>query len=100
MLINLKKILELSKAIKQQCDCDLWEEMEASQTIRAELMHELDVKSAPSSADDIDKCRSLSLEIQKINDEILLLSQNNKSNLLDEIRRSNKSKKMSNAYGK
>ena len=54
----------------------------------------------PERQDDIDKCGALSLELQKLNEEIISLSQANKHKLFEEIRRNNKSKKMSDAYGK
>jgi hypothetical protein len=100
MLIILKKILKLTQVIVQQCNDEQWENMEASQTKRATLMAELEITATPSTAEDIDKCKLLSFDIQKLNDKILQLSKKNKHALFDEIRLSNKSKKMNTAYGK
>ena len=100
MLITLENIFKLTQLIIQQCNDEEWEKMEASQALRVKQMAELDTRDTPSDATDIDKCRSLSLEIQKLNNEILRLSEKNKHAVFDEIRRSNTSKKMNTAYGK
>ncbi|MEH6442285.1 MAG: flagellar protein FliT [Oceanospirillaceae bacterium] len=97
---RLNEVLAISRQILEQSKVQEWDEVEALQSKRASLTQTLQTIPVPVAQQDIDSCANVSFQIQTLNDEILLLSQTNKQNLYEDIKRNNKSKKMSTAYGK
>ena len=98
MFNTLTQTLHLSRDILEKCQNDEWDKVEALETARAKLMHPLASLPAPNDSTSAEGCRKMAIEIKTLNQEILLLTQQNKQQLLDEIRVNNKSKRMLNAY--
>lgn len=100
MLNTLTKTLQLSRDILEKCQKNAWQDVEKLQAERSQLMASLASMPAPSDAQSVENCRSISIEIQDLNAQILRLTQANKQQLFEGIRHSNKSKRMQNAYAK
>ena len=98
MLKTLTQTLHISRDILDKCQNDEWDKAEALEIERAKLMHPLASLPVPNEPTSTEKCRKMTIEIAILNQKILLLTQQNKQQLLDEIRVSNKSKRMHNAY--
>lgn len=100
MLNTLAQTLNLSRDILDKCQNDEWDKVEALEIERAKLMHRLASLPAPNEDTSADNYQKMTIEIKILNKKILLLTQQNKQQLLDKIRVSNKSKRMHNAYTK
>jgi len=98
MLILLEKALELSEKISEQMTADNWESVELLQQEREQLLNKLAQTELPTNPSELETVNRLSDALQKITKQHMQSSNTKKQLLLDQIKGSNKSKKMRAAY--
>ena len=98
MLSLLAQALTLGKDISQQMQLGEWQRVGELQEQQQELLRQLDSMEVPKDATLQGKIEQLSLQIQALTEQQLLISHARKDVLLTEIKKSNKSKQMNNAY--
>jgi len=98
MLILLEKALGLSEKISEQMTADNWESVELLQQEREQLLNKLAQTELPTNPSELETVNRLSDALQKITKQHMQSSNTKKQLLLDQIKGSNKSKKMRAAY--
>jgi len=98
MLILLEKALALSEKISEQMAADNWESVELLQQEREQLLDKLAQTELPTNPNELEKVNRLSDALQIMTKQHMQSSSAKKQLLLDQIKGSNKSKKMRAAY--
>jgi len=98
MLTLLAQALTLGKDISQQMQLGDWQQVSDLQEQQQLLLKQLDGMNVPKDAALQVKIEQLSLQIQALTEQQLIISHARKDELLTEIKKSNKSKQMNNAY--
>jgi hypothetical protein len=98
MLILLEKALELSEKISEQMDTDNWDSVELLQQEREQLLNKLSQTELPTNPSELETVNRLSDALQIMTKQHMHSSSIKKQLLLDQIKGSNKSKKMRAAY--
>ncbi len=98
MLSLLAQALTLGKDISQQMQLGEWQRVGELQEQQQLLLQQLESMEVPKDIALQGKIEQLSLQIQALTEQQLLISHARKDVLLTEIKKSNKSKQMNNAY--
>ena len=98
MLTLLNQALALGEDISQQMQAGNWQQVSDLQQQQQILLKQLEGIEVPKDASLHGKIEKLSLQIKALTEEQLKISHVRKDALLTEIKKSNKSKKMHNAY--
>ena len=98
MLSLLAQTLSLGKDILRQMQLGNWQQASELQQQQQIILNKIDKADTPKDKIQLDEVKQLSVQIQALTDQQLKISHSRKDQLLTEIKSSNKSKKMHQAY--